>query len=206
MKHRYWNKLAALALSMGLVLSLEVPAFAGAPEPALPGEVVEVVIGPTEDIIEDIKEITATEGTASVPVTLEVEVAMFSVTLPTSLPIDVDANGIVTTASDAKIINNSNASVKVTNMAITAEEGWEIVDFDSADMQREKAGAKKLAMYINGDKTTGTDAISFTQENFPSLPAAGELSIIYDAKLPVQPTAVTEDKIATVVFTVGWSV
>ena len=62
--------------------------------------------------------IDATDGAGEVPVKLYAEGTTFSVTVPTSLPVSVDANGAVTVATDAKIINNSFGAVKVTDLKV----------------------------------------------------------------------------------------
>lgn len=145
-----------------------------------------------------------------VPVELTTEAATFSVTVPTALPINVDAAGVVSVANDAKIINNSYGSVIVSNMTIAGANDWATVDFDTMDVASIKVGTKEVAMTINNDKTTGADTITFTQENFPVIGGAtaddttDELPIVYDAKVPAQSTAISDTTIATVVFTVGW--
>lgn len=62
--------------------------------------------------------IDATDGAGEVPVKLYAEGTTFSVTVPTSLPVSVDANGAVTVATDAKIINNSFGAVSGNNAAM----------------------------------------------------------------------------------------
>ena len=47
-------------------------------------------------------------GDANVPVKLTQETTQFSVTVPTSLPVDIDSGGKITVATDNKIINNIN--------------------------------------------------------------------------------------------------
>ncbi len=148
-------------------------------------------------------------GNSSVPVELTAEAATFSVTVPTALPIDVAADGTITVATDAKIINNSHGAVKVTNMTIEGVDDWVILDWDTANMASERVGSTKVAMIINGDKTTGDDAITFTDSNFPKMDGKNdgdtdELPIIYDAKVPAQSVELTNLTIANVVFTVGW--
>ncbi len=170
-------------LAFGLVAAMSLPIFAA-------------------DIVTD-------GGKSSVPVELTVQPAMFSVTVPTALPIYVAADGTITVASDVAIVNNSHGAVKVTNMTIEGVGDWEIVDFDSANMASEKVGATKVAMVINNDKTTGDDAITFTTANFPKLDGknastSDELPIVYDAKVPAQSNSFTSYTVANVVFTVGW--
>lgn len=154
-------------------------------------------------------QIDATDGAGEVPVKLYAEGTTFSVTVPTSLPVSVDAAGAVTVATDAKIINNSFGAVKVTNLSIAATGGWAIVDYDSADMTAEKVNTHKVAMIINGEKTTGADAISFSADNWTRLEGknAGdtdELAITYDAKVPAQSVAIDGSTVANVTFTVAW--
>ena len=154
-------------------------------------------------------DITTDGGNSSVPVELTAEAATFSVTVPTALPIDVAADGTVTVANDVYIVNNSHGAVKVTNMTIAGADGWTIVDWDSANMAAEKVGATKVAMTINTDKTTGADAITFTEANFPKMDGANDgdtdqMLITYDAKVPAQATELTDLTVANVVFTVGW--
>ena len=149
--------------------------------------------------------ITTDGGSSTVPVELTVTTATFSVTVPTALPVTVDGSGVVTTATDAKIVNNSHGAVKVTNMTIEGVGDWVICNYDSTDMTKEKAGAKKIAMMINGDKTTADDTITFTPANFPKMDGANagdtdELGITYSAKLPAQITEITKETIANVVF------
>ena len=52
-----------------------------------------------------------------------------SVTVPTVLPIAVGTGGTVTTATDAKIINNSFGSVKVNSVTIDAARNWFLTAF-----------------------------------------------------------------------------
>ena len=177
------KKVLSLALMCAMLFSVSIPTFA--------------------------TDINLSGSSASVPVELTVDVAKFSVTVPTALPIDVAANGVVTTADDAKIINNSHGAVRVTNMAIEGVDAWEIVNWDSANMSAEKVGSTKVAMTINGDKTTDEGEITFTPSNFPKLDGVNdddtdELAIIYDAKIPAQAMDMSGVVISSVVFTIGW--
>ena len=154
-------------------------------------------------------DITEAGGDNTVPVSLTVEPATFSVTVPTQLPITVDINGDVVAATDAKIVNHSHGSVKVTNIAVEGQNDWVTVDFDSAEMHKEKVGSKKVALEINGAKTTGENKLDFASGNFPKLDGkndAGtdELPITYDAKLPAQANALTDVNVVDVTFTISW--
>ena len=153
-------------------------------------------------------DVTTAGGDGKSDVLLTAEGATFSVTVPMNLSVSVDADGEVTVANDVKIINNSHGQVQVTNVTIAGANDWATVDY-ATDMTKEKVGAKKIGFLINNDTTTGADAISFTQDNFPVMDGkndsdSDELPITYNAKLPAQKTAINGDKVADVTFTIGW--
>lgn len=185
------NKILALILALTMALSLCCTAFA-------------------DLTVVDGEEITTDGGTGSVPVELEAEAARFSVTVPSVLPIDVDADGVVSVANNAKIVNESAGAVKVTNLTITGINGWETADFDTVNMATEKVGSKKVAMVVNNHKTTGaTWTTPFVESEFPVMAGmndtdSDELVITYDAKVPAQATSLTDVAVASIVFTVGW--
>jgi hypothetical protein len=154
-------------------------------------------------------DVTTAGGTGQTPVTLTAAATRFSVTVPTSLPISVDEDGNVTTATTAKIVNNGYGSVKVTGMTVTAGTGWTIAAYDT-DMLSEKVGAKKVGLYVNGDYTKSDGTITFTSSKYPALSGANaaatdELAITYDAAVPAQASALSGMTVATVVFTIGWN-
>lgn len=148
-------------------------------------------------------------GSGSVPVVLNAEAATFSVTVPASLSISVDKNGVVKTATEAKIVNNGHGAVIVTGIAIAGQGDWTTADYDSLNVQSEKVGTKKVAFEINGEKTIGPDTISFNQENFPKIDGKNdtdtdELNITYNAKVPAQKEALEDEEIVSIIFTIGW--
>lgn len=75
-------------------------------------------------------EITADKGSSQVPAKVTAEAAQFSVTVPAILPIDVSADGTVSTADDVKIVNNSASPVKVTKVSVEAINEWELAEFN----------------------------------------------------------------------------
>ena len=152
-------------------------------------------------------------GSESVPVTLNVAPAIFSVTVPSVLPVSVTADGEVVCAEsgEARIINYSHGAVKVTNLEIDAINGWETVDFDNANMHKVPLNSRLFAFTINDEKTTGADAITFDTANFPVLDGANdtnsdELVINYDALVAPQNAAVVDMDIANIIFTIGWEI
>ena len=146
-------------------------------------------------------------GTGSVPVTLTVPEgggATFSVTVPTVLAISVNADSTTTCATTAKIVNNSTGSVKVSGIAVAGQNGWETVDFDSMIVANERINAKRVALQINAEKTTGADDISFAGANWAAINGlGGELAISYDAKVAPQIAECADQEIVHVVFTIG---
>ena len=149
-------------------------------------------------------------STGEVPVELTTEAPVFSVTVPTSLPITVKADGSHVYATNAKIVNNSKGMVEVTNMEIEGDNGWAIVDYNT-DMAEQAVDTKVVAMKINNCTTTGADAIDFENAghlNFNVMTGVdGDNNIIpitYDAKLPTQSTIIDGTSIATVIFTLAW--
>lgn len=154
-------------------------------------------------------DITTAGSSGTVPVTLTVPEgggATFSVTVPTVLAISVNADSTTTCASTAKIVNNSTGSVKVSGITVAGQSGWETLDFDSMIVANEKINAKRVALQINEEKTTGANAISFTADNWAAINGdGGELAISYDAKVAPQVTACADQEIVQVVFTIGWN-
>lgn len=146
------------------------------------------------------------EGSADLK--LSVEIPTFSVTVPTQLPVDVDKDGIVTTATDAKIINSSHGPVEVVDIAVNGTDGWTIVAFDH-DMSKEKVNSKKVGLKIN-DFTTDDAGVMDLDGNNPVLDGKNDaesnvLAIDYDASVSSMSDVVTDSTIGTVVFTIDWA-
>ena len=72
------------------------------------------------------------------------------------LPIAVGTDGTVSTATDAKIVNNSFGAVKVNSVSIEAAQGWNLTAFgDKATLAKEKVDSNKFGFQIalgNGEK------------------------------------------------------
>ena len=120
-----------LALCMALVMCFSLTAFASAAE------------------------ITADGGSATSNVTLsstadgslngDSAATAMSVTVPTVLPIAVGTDGTVTTATDAKIVNNSFGAVKVDSVTIDAARNWYLTAFgDKSTLAHEKVDSNNL--------------------------------------------------------------
>ena len=144
-----------------------------------------------------------------------------SVTVPTVLAVAVGTDGTVTTATDAKIVNNPFGAVKVSKVSIEAAQGWSLTAFGTKDsLAHEKVDANKVgfALAIGGGAQQVTDASDAAAQVLLSTSIAGcymsgagdqtanSVSIAYDAIVPPVSEAVTNTGIASVLFVVEWDI
>lgn len=125
----------------------------------------------------------------------------FSVTVPTSLPIQVNQNGEVSVATDSKIVNNSFGPVAITSIKVQGENGWNLVDYNK-DFSKEKMNLKEFGFNINNTNvpTSGICPLS----NFSSIPGNSEINFSYMANIAPQSSSISNLKIAAVIITMGW--
>ena len=195
-----------LSLCMALVMCFSLTAFASAAE------------------------VTSDGGSATSSVTLSSTVdgslggdsaaTAMSVTVPTVLPIAVGTDGTVTTATDAKIINNSFGSVKVTSVTIDAARNWYLTAFgDKSTLAHEKVDANKIGFALSiggGAQKATTSKDSASQQLLAAAiegctmsgvgdTAANSVAIEYDAIVTPVSTAVTNAQVASVLFVIAWN-
>ena len=142
-----------------------------------------------------------------------------SVTVPTVLPIAVGTDGTVSTATDAKIVNNSFGAVKVNSVSIEAAQGWSLAAFgDKSTLAHEKVNSNKFGFSLslgNGEKkltdnkntskqTLLTDAINGCFMSGVGDTSANSIGIAYDAIVTPVSEAVTNTAIASVLFIIAW--
>ena len=142
-----------------------------------------------------------------------------SVTVPTVLPIAVGTDGTVSTATDAKIVNNSFGAVKVTSVNIEAAQGWALTAFGSKDtLAHEKVNSNKFGFQIalgNGaaqitdnkdaSKQTLLDAaIEGCYMSGAGDQTANSVEVTYDAIVTPVSEAITNTSIASVLFVIAW--
>lgn len=157
--------------------------------------------------------VDTTTGAADVPITVTRDAPTFSVTVPTSMPISVGADGKVTTAGNVAIENNSSRSVCVKSVTINAASGWTLAKFDKDAMRNEAIDSKKLGFSMTmGPKTAATtkdgqtEAIGSYTASDVTIDADSQLAITYDGVIPTQVNGVAADtQAASVVFTVDWA-
>lgn len=162
-----------------------------------------------EGLIDSTKSVDPTTGSASVPVNVTREAATFSVVVPTTLPISVDADGNVTTAPNAAINNNSGAPVAITKVELTSQNNWTLAAY-SRDILNLPVDTKQFGLQMNiGDKTVATSnsgTSDILSDSLNARIAKGQnCAVTYNALFPARTAAVSDTQIANVVFTVGWA-
>lgn len=81
--------------------------------------------------------ITLAGDTADIDAVADIEPLNFNVVVPTTLPIYVQADGTVSTANNAIVINKSNAAVKIRDVDIEGKpnNGWTLVEHKPSDVR-----------------------------------------------------------------------
>ena len=90
-------------------------------------------------------------GTAEIDAVADIEPLNFNVIVPTTLPVYVSATGEVSVASNATVINKSNAAIKLTDINIAAKEGsgWTLVDSNPSDARDAREFTFKTSLVAN---------------------------------------------------------
>lgn len=162
-----------------------------------------------EGLIDSTKSVDPTTGSASVPVNVTREAATFSVVVPTTLPISVDADGNVTTAPNAAIINNSGATVTVKSVEVIGQNKWGIAPYDKVTVRSLPVNTMSfgLRMELGGiasaTSINGPSEILAYNSNI-DIDRQQKLTITYDALIPAQEKGILNTQIANVVYTIAW--
>ena len=152
-------------------------------------------------------------GSNTVPVSVTVAVATFSVTVPTAFPVDVAADGTVTVAANAAITNNSQSPVKITAATPSEVPGWTIVAYIQDDNKTAwpttVAGTKNIGFKLN-ELTTNVGKTFDTPVGNTVIDAVinggGATKVFtYNANIPPQLSALDGVTAMNVVFTIGWA-
>ena len=148
-------------------------------------------------------EIKLTEdgGSSQVPVELTQVGSTFSVTVPTSLPVHMAADGTITVSEQNSIINNSYGPVEVKAVSVIPNAPWELVDFNT-EFTMSTAGQTKFGFQMNGVNVTPAGVVDHS--TFGVIDGQDSIDFTYDANVAYQEVAVSSAEIANVVFTIGW--
>ena len=125
----------------------------------------------------------------------------FSVTVPAALSLVTDKDGKVYTPTNAAITNHSTAAVKVTDMMLTAQNGWTVVPY-STDMANEKVDAKKIGLKLRDSESDVGDSMPITG-NW-TVPKDGSLPLTYTAVVSAASQPVTGEHVLDVTFVIDW--
>ena len=197
------NKIVSLVLALSLCMCMGVTAFAA--------------------------EIDTSGGAGSTPVSLsstddgtlggDPSATALRVTVPTALPMAMNQDGDVTTATDCKIVNNSFGAVRVASVTITAADDWSLTAFgDKSILAGEKVDSNQIgfAISIGGGDMMATNNSNEDTQALISAPIAGcfmtgvgnqngnSVTVNYDAIVTPLSNAVTNATVANVVFIVEW--
>ena len=116
----------------------------------------------------------------------------FSVTLPTALPVSVDADGNVTTAEPI-IKNTGSMTITVASATVEPLDGWTIVPWET-DFGKLPVNSKKFAMSFYGSKVPADGVIKLPSQS--TIPVGGSAAVVYDARIAVQAAAAEDLTIA----------
>ena len=119
-------------------------------------------------------EIDVNNSSNNLPVTLNAEASSFSVTLPTSLPINVSSDGEGTVSDACRIINNSSGPIEIKSVALNTKNDWKLVEYDN-DLVSEATGSKKFGFKLN-EVEFGTDG-AVDMSTFEISPGGGFKSL-----------------------------
>lgn len=125
----------------------------------------------------------------------------FSVTVPATLNLTVAKNGKVYAATSAQIVNNSTGAIRVTNVTLSTENGWQLVPY-STNMADEKVDSKQIGFALNGAESDGSATLPMSGSWVIAKDSA--LSLDYDAVVSATSTPVNE-QVLTVVFVLDWA-
>ena len=139
-------------------------------------------------------------GELSSAVDLSAEAATFSVAVPTRLTIDIAADGTVTTANNAAIVNNSNGPVKVSAISVQPKNGWALAAWGK-DFRGTPTGTKEFTMQINEAAVDESGSVQMAEAQV--IRGGDRLALNYTADAAVQAHAVSEE-IAEIIITVDW--
>ena len=206
------SKIIALCLALCMMCAFSVTAFAAEVDTSGGEGSTPVNLTTTNDGLVD----TDGDGIPDTPGT--VTPTKMSVVVPTVLPMAMSEDGVVVTADNCKIVNNSYGAVRVKSVTISAASDWNLTKFgDKSILAAEKVDSNKLgfAIAIGGGQQVATANDNATQQLI-SAPIAGcfmtgigdttrnTASIDYAAIVTPLSGAVTNATVANVVFVIEW--
>lgn len=206
------SKIIALCLALCMMCAFSVTAFAAEVDTSGGEGSTPVNLTTTNDGLVD----TDGDGIPDTPGT--VTPTKMSVVVPTVLPMAMSEDGVVVTADNCKIVNNSYGAVRVKSVTISAASNWNLTKFgDKSILAAEKVDSNKLgfAIAIGGGQQVATANDNATQQLI-SAPIDGcfmtgigdttrnTVDIDYAAIVTPLSDSVTNATVANVVFVIEW--
>ena len=183
-----WTKDAKSAKILSLLM-MSTFCLSHMTTPALAMELPENTVQSTDDLLID--------ATA-------VEPAVFSVTVPTSLPAQVDGYGVITTSDNAFIINNSESAVQIVDMTIQQTGNYTIVGYDES-FANKKINSNQMALTVDGFKTQQDGTFTFSGSAPPVIDSGSAHHVNYSLKTTLSSDAVENMHAANLYITIDWA-
>jgi hypothetical protein len=101
-------------------------------------------------------DITTDGGSGSSPLNLSQEATTFSVTVPTSLPVSMDASGNVTTATTRIFITTATPR-RCDERRVAKANGWSLAAY-ATDFKAQKVGLKQFGLTLTETPQPPTEA------------------------------------------------
>lgn len=157
--------------------------------------------------------ISVSGGTGTTDIVITADAATFSVTVPTSIPVNVDSNAVVTCPASLQISNDSAAPIEVTSIEIQNGQ-WSITDYNHGDrskLAKAKVDADMLGLAFkpSGGKwaetcATGTQSLGIDVDEWV-VASQGSLAFSCKGIATAVSNSISEPVAAAkVIFTVGW--
>lgn len=136
----------------------------------------------------------------NVPAVLNQEASILDVTVPVSMPINVDGRGNVTVANNLEVLNGSYGPIELKSIEIRPKNGWSLADYGK-DYSNSRVNQKEIGMQIWGKDVSAEDG--FLDIAPQKIKGGDKKTINYDATVSTEANAITSN-VADMVITVGW--
>ncbi len=130
--------------------------------------------------------------------------ARFSVTVPAVMNLTLSKDGQIYAATNATITNNSTGAVTVSEVKLTADNGWTIVPYDT-NMADERVDTKLIGFKVNDAESLYSGYTeNLTLSSGWDIAKSDSISLEYDAVVSATSEAIDE-QVLTVVFVLNWA-
>lgn len=198
MKITALKKIVTLSMAVAMLSAMTVVGHAAAP------------------VAENTQENIAASTGSTVPVIVDATPLTFKAVVPVSLPVSVDVNGDVTTATNGSIENQSSyGKIRVKGVSVQQTDPYVLNDFsDKATFGAMKVDSSNYAFKLQGFSVkAGGDADMATTEGaafaeaYPDIAIGADqaLKLTYDALMAPQSLGLVNTTVGNVVFTLGWA-